>query len=124
VLRKITTSHETEALTEAITSITSTRAEVINAGLKLVSMIYGGKTGESLNRMRYLMYVHLTATSNNLIRPERLPPSESAAKYHIMRVNFQVCQWKMNSNLNPEEWGWWLQDGKYLPTATDLEPAP
>jgi len=35
------------------------------------------------DKLRYSMYMHVTATSTQLPRPERLPPTEDAARFHI-----------------------------------------
>ena len=46
--------------------------------------------------------------------------------FHILRVYLQVVQWKslMDVQINPEEWGWEVKDGMYVPIGTDLPPAP
>lgn len=70
--------------------------------------------------------MEMTATSNTVIKPQSLPPSESAAYYHSLRVHLQVIQWKslMTSTIMPTDWGWKLVNNCYEPIKTDLEPAP
>ena len=65
-------------------------------------------------------------TTTSALQPERLPPTTSAARYHSLRVHFQVCQWlHLDLNiLDPSKWGWKIEDGCLMPIKTDLPPAP
>ena len=41
------------------------------------------------------------------IQPQILPPTSAAAKFHSLRVYYQVQQWKgIGDGLLPENWGW------------------
>ena len=51
-------------------------------GIRLFAILYGAKPEQSLNEMRYSKYMSHTATSNNIVRPESLSPTESAARFH------------------------------------------
>ena len=66
------------------------------------------------------------ATSKTPVKPQSLPPTENAARYHFLRIHLQVIEWKtlMTLELNPIDWGWQLENGKYEPIMTDLSPAP
>ena len=70
--------------------------------------------------------MNMTASSTVQLRPERLPPTENATKFHVYRVHLQVIQWKtlMSTDMKPEEWGWRIVDDRYIPVATDLPAAP
>lgn len=113
-------------LTETITSCDSSRDEVLDAGLQLMSYLYNGKCSESLNHLRYTMYMNMITTRSTPLRPECLPPSEAAAKFHIYRVHLQVRQWAslMSVEMNPEEWGWKIVDGRFMAINTDIDAAP
>ncbi len=102
------------------------RAEAVDVGLQLIASMYGGKLTDNLNQLRYTNYCHLTSTATHAVLPERLPPTVNAAKFHILRTHLQVLQWKslMSCTADPEQWGWKLTDVKYVPIATDIEPAP
>ena len=105
----------------------ATQQEVIAAGLKLLTMIYGGKADEKLNYVRYKTYMNNTASSSHLLKPERLPPTENSAKFHCLRTHLQVVIWKQLTTLTclkETDWGWKLQDGAFIPIGTDIEPAP
>jgi hypothetical protein len=77
-------------LFEDLESLSSTRKQVMLAGCGLIAILYGGSIKDRLNYLCYSMYMHLTATSTQLPHPERLPPTENAAKFHIFRVHLQV----------------------------------
>ena len=68
----------------------------------------------------------ITASTTVPLKPERLPPTENAARYHMYRTHLQVMQWKslLNCDINPQEWGWKLIDDHFVPIATDLTAAP
>ena len=126
VWRKITSNDSTLPLTDVIESLHVSHESVVEAGLKLLTLLYGGKLTDSLNQLRYARYIDITASAMTPLRPERLPPTENAAKYHIFRTHIQVVQWKslMNTAIDATEWGWKITDGQYIPIATDLEAAP
>jgi hypothetical protein len=68
----------------------------------------------------------IRATSTQNLQLERLVPTENAAWYHIYRAHLQVIQWKLLSTevMNPQEWGWQLHEGEYIPIANDIGIAP
>ena len=59
-------------------------------------------------------------------RPERLPPTEKAAVFHVLRSHHQAVVWTtLNANvLDPLQWGWQEVDGKLVPRKTDASAAP
>jgi hypothetical protein len=71
--------------------------------------LYGGNTKtETLNLLRYNLYLKKITTAKSEFNIARLPPTEDAAVHHLLRVHLQCLCWKtMNTNIaNPEEWGW------------------
>ena len=66
------------------------------------------------------------ATSKVQMQPERLPPTERAAYFHIFRVHLQIFIWKYlwRVQIGPRDWGWEVNGGVFSPIMTDLEPAP
>ena len=126
VFRKVQRQTAMLPLTDLLTSHRASQTEVVDAGLQILVMLYGGKVGDSLNHLRYAVYMNLIATRRTQPRPERLPPTERAARFHIMRVHLQAVQWKTLSTdqLNPMEWGWTVANDRLVPVTTDLQPAP
>ena len=52
-----------------------------------------------------------------------LPPTSAAAKNHSARVYYQVQEWMDHRTLDPQQWGWTLEEGQLDPTTTDLPAA-
>ena len=56
-----------------------------------------------------------------------MPPTERAAFFHGLRVHLQIVSWKMldeGVQLNPEGWGWVIEDAKMTPIKSDKVVAP
>lgn len=112
----------------SINVLESSRAsqqEVETAGKNIVKMLFGGKSTDSLSHLRYLAYINMIATSTQRPQPERLPPTDNAVRFHVYRVHLQVLQWKLLSTTDvpPEAWGWKFKEGRFVPIATDIDPA-
>ena len=58
------------------------------------------------------------------IRPQTLPPTSAAARYHNMRVYLQVQQWLVVCNMKKTDWGWMTKDENVIPVMTLLPTAP
>ena len=60
------------------------------------------------------------------IDPALLPPSPRAAYYHGLRVYHQIQVWiKLSEkDINPMNWGWEMENGKFSPIMTDNEAGP
>ncbi|KAK3709221.1 hypothetical protein QZH41_004579 [Actinostola sp. cb2023] len=101
----------------------ASREDVIKAGEKALVCLYNGKVDENLDFLRYTRFWQKVATGTIGVQPESLPPTSAAAAYHSLRAYFQVQQWNGNQELQPEDWGWKLTEGKLLPVHTDLPPA-
>ena len=86
---------------------------------------YGGKCSDSIRKLRYGKYLEMVTTSSSL-QPQKLPPTVQAIRYHSMRVQLQVCQWKYLDLmiLDARNWGWKDENGCMTPIKTDTEPAP
>jgi len=124
--KKVTKDSNTVALTNVIGSNTATRDAVADAGSKLLVMLYGGRSQDTLDLLRYNTYMSMCALRSARLAPERLPPTERAAFYHCLRVHLQVVQWSslMSEAINAVEWGWQVDDGSLKPIPTDQKPAP
>ncbi|KAJ8034443.1 hypothetical protein HOLleu_21287 [Holothuria leucospilota] len=59
----------------------------------LVSL-YKGSAGDTLDKLRLERFQQKVATSVSCVRPENLPPTSSAAKFHSLHVYHQVQVWK------------------------------
>lgn len=119
-------NNEAFELSQIISNCHTSHNDVLVAGLRLLVLLYGGKTTDSLNHLRYVMYMNYAASSSMQTRSERLPPTENAARFHIYRVHLQTVEWKslMAVEMKPEDWGWKITDGRYVPITTDIDAAP
>ena len=63
------------------------------------------------------------ASGSTSVKPESKPPSKRAAYFHSLRVYLQVQEWN-NLNLNPKNWGWRLEETKFIPIMTEKSLAP
>ena len=124
--KKFTNHHEAAQLLNILSNVNATQDMVAEVGCKLMAVVYGGKLNTSLTSLRYSSYMNMTAKSTHLPKPERLPPTESAAKFHAFRSHLQVIHWKTLSttSANAEEWGWKEDHGRLVPVAMDLKAAP
>ena len=102
----------------------ATKDEVHKAGEKAIACLYGGQPNESLDKLRHRKFCEKVSTSTSPVQVHTLPPTAAAARYHSMRVYYQVQEWIGQAELDPQQWGWDLVDGKLNPTTTDLPPAP
>ena len=86
--------------------------------------LYKGNHREDLNSLRYKRFCEKAATSTSHVQPQSLPPTSSAAKYHSLRVYYQIQEQKgFGDKIRPEEWGW-IKMKEFVPVQTDLAPAP
>ena len=87
---------------------------------------YGGKNTDTLTTLRHAKWDQRAMTSNE-IDPATLPPSETAAHFHSLRVYLEMSRalaLDINCGLDPCQWGWERVNGKLKPVMTDLPPAP
>ena len=70
-------------------------------------------------------------TSRGVILPEKLPPTDRAAYFHGLRVHLQIVTWSFvckefeSDNYDLAlQWDWFENNGKLLPTTTDIAIAP
>ena len=86
---------------------------------------YNGKENDTLASLRRAIFMENVTTSLTL-RPQNLPPSDTAIFFHSLRVQLQVCQWSTLDLgcLNLLDWGWCQVKYTLEPVKTDLQPAP
>ena len=97
-----------------------------NSGNQLMAILYGGSSQHSLNSLRYAKYARQVATTTKHLRPEMLPPTETAMKHHTFRTYVQIHQ-RRNlsvSSIDPRGWGWRKENNLLVPIMMDLDPVP
>ena len=63
-------------------NISASKREVIEADEKVFVCLYNGKSGETLDCLRYRQYCQKVATNTSQVQPQNLPPTSAAATYH------------------------------------------
>ena len=102
----------------------STHQQIQEAGESFLLKLYGARSCESLNQLRYIAYnkaIGRTSLSSTF-QLASLPPTSAAAKQHSYRSYLTVQEW-MGRSLQPTAWGWRLED-ILTPVETDQPIAP
>ena len=92
--------------------------DVIDAGEAALVCLYSGKEGDNCDGLRYAKFCDKVATNKVHIRPQTLPPTSAAARYHNIRVYLQVQQWLVECNMKETDWGWMTKDENVVPVMT------
>lgn len=96
---------------------------IATAGNFLFYKIYKLTDATSLCQSRHKVYHRVCASKKNKITPALLPPTDNAAKFHSLRVFYQVQLWTGNREINPTYWGWKKNDIlHYLQPITTTHP--
>jgi len=114
------------AFTCCNTTLRIFQPEVAEAGTKAMISLFGDDNKETLHNLRYRMLAEKVTNAASFVKPERLPPTQSATKYHSMHAYYQIAVWISNpDNLKYDDWGWILNDDQHLfPKVSDLPAAP
>ena len=78
---------------KVFTAMSVTQSDVIAAGEQALMILYNGEPEESLDAWRYKLFTEKVATNTTCVLPQTLPPTSAAAKYHSLRVYFQIQEW-------------------------------
>ena len=106
-------------------TLSASMDDVIASGEKALVMVYNGKATESLDSLRHQRFCEKVASKKSHVKPQALPPTSAAAKYHSLRVYLQIQEWKGSAgDLHPTDWGWQECDEGLTPLQTSLPPAP
>ena len=100
--------------------------DIVKAGEEALVLLYGGRQGDSLDKLRHVKYIQKLSTSTSALEPKKLPPTTSAAQFHSLRTFYQVQEWMTlgEVGLNPKDWGWEIQDDILFPVYTNAAAAP
>ena len=102
----------------------NTKDHIEEAGEIAARILYHAQEAENINELQKRLLSKKVAKASSFVKPERLPPTKSALKFHSYRVYLQIMKWLANNSLKPEEWGWVNIKNKFYPKTTDKEPAP
>lgn len=124
-LKKFKDSDMFEAQAEVFYAHSASTDDVAEPGENAVTILYYGKLNDSLDSLRYHRFCKKVASSSTYVQPKVLLPTSGAAKYHSLRVYFQVQECKGSTDgPRPTEWGWQKCDEGFVPVEATLPPAP
>ena len=128
ILKKFTSSEKFQNLSKVFYLHDAGHILISHAGIQIFSILYSGKVADDLAKLRYNQYMNMISKSKSKskLKPECLPPTNNTADFHSYRVYLQVREWDsfLQSDLDPTEWGWKLNDSRYFPITTTKNPAP
>ena len=74
-----------------------------------------------LHLKRYRQYLEMM--SKGVLQPEKMPPTNRAARFHCLRAHHQILIWKMLNDkdviLDPKDWGWFVSEDAISPIKTN-----
>ncbi|CAG9769268.1 unnamed protein product [Ceutorhynchus assimilis] len=99
--------------------------DLFEIGFEYILKWYGAKKVQKLNDCRYIMYTKVISRQKPGANFDLavLPPTEKAAREHILRVYFQVQEW-LGRNMNSTNCGWKNEKEKSYPVKTTGDVAP
>ena len=68
--------------------------DVVDTGEKILIIVYSGKLTDTLDSLRHQRFCEKVASNRSHVKPQALPPTSAAAKYHSLHVYLQVQEWK------------------------------
>ena len=92
---------------------------------KTLVLLYNGDSGDDLDALRYKRFQEKVVKSSKYVDAKDLLPTSASAKFHCLRVYYQVQEWRREAgHLDPEEWGWEITNRLLMPVKTDMPPTP
>lgn len=123
-LKKFKSDERLSALVDVFLA-QSNKDDIICCGEQILVILYGGLPLEGLDLLRFRKFTTKVMSSSTHMQVQTLPPTSAAAKYHSLRVYYQVHEWiDSETSLFPTEWGWALTNNMLMPLKTDLKAAP
>lgn len=102
----------------------STIESLCECAEQLIAHLYSFKNStQSLNDARYEKFTSLIAHAKVEIRLAQLPPTQPVLREHVKRTFYQIQLW-LDSELNPEDWGWRRTSTMVIPIMNPKSSAP
>ena len=79
------------------------KAEIKDAGERLLLSLFGGKAKNSLEQIRLYKFHLKIASNSKVVQLEYLCPTSDAAAFNCFKVYYHVQSWKERDNLNPKD---------------------
>ena len=113
IFNKMTGNKCPDDALQKITSLGSSKVDIIHAGITLFQYIYGNKD-VPLHQQRYQSFGKMAA--KGAVTLSRLPPTAAAAREHFLRAYLQYRDWLLleSQSLDPIDYGWRREMVGYL----------
>ena len=122
---KIQCCDELSKIADVFMQDNANKDEITKAGEKALVLLYNGNSEDDLAALRYKRFQEKVVKSCKHVDANDLPPTSASAKFHSLRVYYQVQDWRGKSeHLDPEEWGWEITNHHLMPVKMDMPPAP
>ena len=123
-LKRLTSSALFSDKAEQFCEKDATVDDVIDAREAALVCLCSGKEGDNLDGLRYSKFCDKIATNKVHIRPQTLPPTSAAARYHNMRVYLPRGTAVAGClQYEGDLLGMMTKDENLVPVMTDLPPA-
>ena len=93
--------------------------EIEKVGEEAALILYKS-TDLNINSTRQRLLSEKVLKAKSFVKPEALPPTKSALRYHSLRCYLQLMEWLSVDMPNAEEWGWININEKYFPIILQL----
>ena len=123
---KVTVLAKYQALAQCASTFmlpTATKSAIVEAGDDALLVMYDCTTSPNLTAARVAKFQRRVATAAGYVAPEKLPPTQDAARFHHYRTYHQVQEWRGNT-LAPDEWGWAVSVNGLMPVKMTQPAAP
>ena len=99
-------------------------SDIEHLGSQAMSVTFGGQSTCSLAALCYGIFMKKVAFAKSFITPECLPRTESDTKFHSIMVYYQTMFWMgMESDIDPLDWRWRLEDNQLVSIKSDMNAA-
>ena len=106
VFKKLISNQCLQDIASIFSSINQSKNEIIIVGEQTMSILFKGDLNQNLNDLRHKRLIEKISTAKTFVRPEKLPPTISATKYHSLRVYFQMMKWLyQDEQTTATDWG-------------------
>ena len=114
-LKKFTLSRHFREQAKVFATESATPKEIYTAGEQALVILYNGTLSESLD---YLSYKRFYELYKHFLYSPTNPPTSAAAKYHSLRVYFQILEWKGSG----DKLALWNGDGRVMENLCQYSP--
>ena len=125
VLQNFLKNQEFRNLLKILTLPSSERQDILQAGEKMLLLLLGAKRENNLDELRSRKYFEkISGPTRQAVEAEALGPTSDAAQQHVLRMYYQVQEWRGDNVLDPLSWGWQMTKQGMMPIEMTKPIAP